>query len=105
VTPVKNKPLAELVAMREAFEGNEGGLGAPEMKVTREEMKAARIPLQWRDYCAHLLIPLNECRKQTWYSPFKCQDLRHGYEKCQYDEFTRRVAILEVQKRDGPAEE
>eukprot|EP00966_Prymnesium_polylepis_P182561 4229809-Prymnesium_polylepis.1 len=56
------------------------------MKVTREEMKAARIPLQWRDYCAHLLIPLNECRKQTWYSPFKCQDLRHGYEKCQYDE-------------------
>ena len=57
-----------------------------EMKVTREEMKAARLPLQMRDYCAHILIPLNECRRQTWYSPFKCTDLRHGYEKCQYDE-------------------
>ena len=57
-----------------------------EMHVTHEEMKAARVPLLFRDYCAHLLIPLNECRIKTWYSPFKCRDLRHGYEKCQYDE-------------------
>ena len=30
------------------------------MKCTREEMKAARLPLEYRDYCAHILIPLNE---------------------------------------------
>lgn len=57
-----------------------------EMKVTHEEMKAARVPLVFRDYCAHILIPLNECRVKTWYSPYKCTDLRHSYEKCQYDE-------------------
>jgi hypothetical protein len=30
------------------------------MKVTREEMAEARVPLHVRDFCAHLLIPLNE---------------------------------------------
>ena len=57
------------------------------MKVTHEEMKAARVPLLFRDYCAHILIPLNECRIKTWYAPWKCTDLRHSYEKCQYDEY------------------
>ena len=64
-----------------------------EMKVTHEEMKAARVPLNFRDYCAHILIPLNECRVKTWYSPWKCGELRHSYEKCQYDEYQRRVTI------------
>ena len=56
------------------------------MNVTHEEMKAARVPLLFRDYCAHILIPLNECRYNHWFSPFQCTDLRHAYEKCQYDE-------------------
>lgn len=34
----------------------------PPMQVSEEEMKAARLPLEFRDQCAHLLIPLNECR-------------------------------------------
>ena len=71
---------------------------AAEMKCTREEMKAARLPLEYRDYCAHILIPLNECRRQTWFSPWKCTDLRHSYEKCQYDEYQRRVAILKTER-------
>ena len=56
------------------------------MKVTHEEIKAAKVPLNFRDYCAHILIPLNKCRVSHWYSPFQCTDLRHAYEKCQYDE-------------------
>ena len=99
------------------------------MKVTRQQMKDARVPLQFRDYCAHLLIPLNQCRSQTWFSPWKCNQLRHSYEECQYIEcaaarntlaattesrprrrparcrYVRRAAILEQQKRAGPAEE
>ena len=66
------------------------------MKVTHEEMKAAQLPLNFRDYCAHLLIPLNECRRATWYSPFKCSDMRHAYEKCQFDEYERRVQIARI---------
>jgi len=28
--------------------------------MTREEMRDAKIPLNFRDNCAHLLVPLNE---------------------------------------------
>ena len=73
-----------------------------EMKVTHEQMKAARVPLNFRDYCAHILIPLNDCRVKTWYSPWKCTDLRHAYEKCQYEEYERRVTIAQIMKSRGP---
>lgn len=85
--------------------------------VSHEEMSAARLPLAYRDTCAHLLVPLNRCRYDTFYLPWKCevcppsstppplasgngadgrmQDERHSYEKCQYVEFKRRVAKME----------
>ena len=85
---------------------------------TREEMSAARLPIQYRDSCAHLLIPLNRCRYEEFYLPWKCevgnageqyktrmgiaddcfstaQDERHSYEKCQYEEFKKRVAKMD----------
>lgn len=34
----------------------------PEMKATIDELQAAKIPREYRDFCAHLLIPLNQCR-------------------------------------------
>lgn len=37
----------------------------PEMQATLEELKAAKIPREYRDFCAHLLIPLNKCRYAT----------------------------------------
>ena len=68
------------------------------MKVTHEEMKAARVPLLFRDYCAHILIPLNACRVKNWYSPFQCTELRHSYEKCEFEEFERRVEIAKIDR-------
>ena len=56
------------------------------MKTTHEEMRAAKLPISFRDYCAHLLIPLNKCRQDTMYMPFKCGHERHEYEKCMYIE-------------------
>lgn len=41
-------------------------------EATREEMRQARLPLAYRDNCAHILIPLNKCRRETWYAPWKC---------------------------------
>jgi hypothetical protein len=77
-------------------------------------MSDARLPMAYRDRCAHLLIPLNECRRETWFAPWKCkvetasarpkwfsdvsQDERHSYEKCQYDEFMKRVKKMEELK-------
>ncbi|KAH8086465.1 NADH-ubiquinone oxidoreductase B18 subunit-domain-containing protein [Filobasidium floriforme] len=63
------------------------------------EMDASRVPIQWRDQCSALLIPLNKCRHKTLYAPWKCEDERHGYEKCQYDDFLRRTKELVAQKK------
>ncbi|KAL2884985.1 NADH dehydrogenase ubiquinone 1 beta subcomplex subunit 7 [Ceratocystis lukuohia] len=67
----------------------------PARRATREEMREARLPLAYRDSCAHLLIPLNRCRYDTYYLPWKCEDERHSYEKCQYLEFKKRVAKMD----------
>lgn len=40
---------------------------------TREEMSAAKLPLAYRDSCANLLIPLNRCRYEEYYLPWKCE--------------------------------
>ena len=42
-------------------------------RATREQMSAARLPLAYRDSCAHLLIPLNRCRFEEYYLPWKCE--------------------------------
>lgn len=36
-------------------------------------MSDARLPLAYRDSCAHLLIPLNRCRFEEYYLPWKCE--------------------------------
>ncbi|KAI1747802.1 NADH-ubiquinone oxidoreductase B18 subunit-domain-containing protein [Xylaria castorea] len=63
-------------------------------KATREEMRDAKLPIAYRDSCANLLMPLNRCRVDTYYMPWKCEDERHSYEKCQYEEFKKRVVKM-----------
>ncbi|PWN53923.1 hypothetical protein IE53DRAFT_383558 [Violaceomyces palustris] len=72
---------------------------------TLEEANAARLPLGYRDQCSALLIPLNKCRKQTLYAPWKCEDERHTYEKCQYDDFIKRTKDLSKQRKAAAAAE
>ena len=60
----------------------------------QEEMQNAKIPLGYRDYCAHLLVPLNACRRKELYLPWKCEHERHAYEKCEYLEYKRRLKNL-----------
>ncbi|KAL9241727.1 hypothetical protein vseg_015803 [Gypsophila vaccaria] len=66
------------------------------MIATQEEMVEARVPLAYRDQCAHLLIPLNKCRQKEMYLPWKCEDQRHVYEKCEYELVMERM--LQMQK-------
>ncbi|KAL4261432.1 NADH dehydrogenase [ubiquinone] 1 beta subcomplex subunit 7 [Pleurotus pulmonarius] len=65
---------------------------------SQNELKANKVPLGWRDQCSALLIPLNVCRRDTMYLPWKCEDERHVYEKCQYDDYVRRMKALSKQK-------
>ncbi|CAG8978557.1 hypothetical protein HYALB_00012431 [Hymenoscyphus albidus] len=62
---------------------------------TREAMSEAKLPLAYRDSCAGLLIPLNRCRYEEYYLPWKCENERHSYEKCQYEEFKKRVKKMD----------
>ena len=39
--------------------------------MTAQEMEEARIPRNWRDACAHLLVPLNARRVEHFYLPFR----------------------------------
>lgn len=56
------------------------------MHATQEQLREAKVDLAYRDFCAHLLIPLNDCRKTNYFLPWRCGDERHVYEKCQYKE-------------------
>ena len=67
--------------------------GDPKMKVTQQEMADARVPINARDYCAHILIPLNECRRENSFLPWACEHERHSYEICMYKEYERRRSI------------
>mmetsp|Transcript_11233 Transcript_11233/g.37194 ORF Transcript_11233/g.37194 Transcript_11233/m.37194 type:complete len:132 (+) Transcript_11233:2-397(+) len=101
VTPVKPEYRKELAHMREHYEAAEatgGSLANPGPKISREQMRDGKVPLGFRDNCAHLLIPLNECRYETSFLPWRCKDLRHAYEACQHHEYERRVAVHRAKK-------
>ncbi|GAA5852287.1 hypothetical protein JCM5353_004591 [Sporobolomyces roseus] len=66
--------------------------------------KGARVPIGWRDQCGKLLVPLNVCRHENLYANWKCDDERHAYEKCQYDDYISRMKALEKKTRLEAAE-
>lgn len=45
-----------------------------------------------------MLLPLNVCRKDKYYLPWECENERHAYEKCQYEDYVRRMKLLSKQK-------
>ncbi|MBA0856424.1 hypothetical protein Goshw_028208 [Gossypium schwendimanii] len=66
------------------------------MIATQAEMVENKVPIPYRDQCAHLLIPLNKCRQSEFYLPWKCEIERHSYEKCEYELVMERM--LQMQK-------
>ncbi|CAK9163706.1 unnamed protein product [Ilex paraguariensis] len=70
--------------------------GSSKMIATQAEMVEAKVPIPYRDQCAHLLIPLNKCRQAEFYLPWKCENERHSYEKCEYELVMERM--LQMQK-------
>lgn len=55
-------------------------------------MRAAKIPGALRDYCAHLLIPMNACRREHGFLPWTCSTEKHEYERCTYIEWLKAKA-------------
>lgn len=66
----------------------------------QEEMDVADVPYAFRDYCAHMFVDYKECRVNNPVSWRKtCHHQVHSYNKCEYKEFKRRVAIAIEEKR------
>ena len=57
-----------------------------EPQVSQEEMAAAKVPINLRDYCAHLYIPLMKCRKDNYYLPWRCKKEKHAWDDCEFQE-------------------
>jgi NADH dehydrogenase (ubiquinone) 1 beta subcomplex subunit 7 len=71
--------------------GHYNPAAAPKDDQDIEAIKAARVPIANRDKCAHLLIPLNKCRRASYFSPYACQHERHTYEQCLHYLYLTRV--------------
>ena len=50
----------------------------------------AKTPIAYRDTCGHLLVPLNKCRRESWWNPGECGHERHTYEECLYNSYLQR---------------
>ncbi|KAE8683010.1 NADH dehydrogenase 1 beta subcomplex subunit 7 [Hibiscus syriacus] len=71
------------------------------MIATQEEMVANKVPSH-RDQCAHL-DPLNKCRQAEFYLPWKCENERHPYEKCEYELVMERMLQMQI-REEGQVE-
>lgn len=56
------------------------------MIATEDEMRAAKIPVEDRDYCAHVLLKYQGCRADVYPFVYKCAHEKHEYLTCEYEE-------------------
>ncbi|XP_057665303.1 NADH dehydrogenase [ubiquinone] 1 beta subcomplex subunit 7-like [Diorhabda carinulata] len=69
------------------------------MVATEDEMRSAKVPLEDRDYCAHLLLKFFKCRKENWPFVINCKHEKHEYLECKYEDFIIRMKEFEREKR------
>jgi len=74
---------------------------------SRADMEATNLPLQLRDYCAHLAIDFAYCRdsKASNLLPNSCHHEMLRWERCEWEETRRRIkekqALKEHNKKYG----
>uniref|UniRef100_UPI00358F9848 NADH dehydrogenase [ubiquinone] 1 beta subcomplex subunit 7 n=1 Tax=Myxine glutinosa TaxID=7769 RepID=UPI00358F9848 len=67
--------------------------------VTAEQMQEAVIPLACRDYCAHEYIRLLRCRRENFPNYWACNEEKHAWQKCGFDDEVLRMKEFEREKR------
>lgn len=56
------------------------------MIATEKELRAAKIPKDKWDFCAHHLLEVDRCRADNFPWVWKCKVEAHNASKCNYDE-------------------
>jgi len=75
-----------------------------EIFASEAELMRHQVPMGFRDYCSHVLIPLNNCRRANLYAGWKCGTQRHAYETCQWEDYLWRMkkeSLTKQAKKDG----
>ena len=55
-----------------------------EVVATQQEMNDAQLVLQQRDYCAHYLIRLLKCKRDSFPNFLACKHERHDWDYCEH---------------------
>ncbi|XP_075991232.1 NADH dehydrogenase [ubiquinone] 1 beta subcomplex subunit 7-like [Anticarsia gemmatalis] len=69
------------------------------MEACQEDLMSAKIPIQFRDYCAHYLLDYQICRYK--YMPFvvRCAHEKHAYLECEHQDYLLRMKEFERERR------
>ena len=55
-----------------------------ETVATQQEMNDAQLVLQQRDYCAHYLIRLLRCKRDSFPNFLACKHEQHDWDSCEH---------------------
>lgn len=70
-----------------------------EMVATQQEMNDARLVLQQRDYCAHYLIRLLKCKRDSFPNFLACKHEQHDWDYCEHLDYVMRMKEYERERR------
>lgn len=80
-------------------EGFKGKRKAKKMMLTEEQMDAANMSLNSRDYCAHLYFDFLKCRNKNYPLVYLCKVERNAHHHCQSNENLMRMKEMERERR------
>ena len=70
-----------------------------EMVATQEQMNLAMLPVEQRDYCAHHLLKLLKCKRDTFPNFLACKHERHDWDYCEHQDYVMRMREYERERR------
>lgn len=69
------------------------------MVATPRQLSEGRVPLEQRDFCAHLLLRLLRCQRDAFPNAWACRPLRHHWDACQHHDYVMRMKEFERERR------
>ncbi|KDR19402.1 NADH dehydrogenase [ubiquinone] 1 beta subcomplex subunit 7 [Zootermopsis nevadensis] len=69
------------------------------MVATLEEMESGKLPLEDRDFCAHILLKYRACRVDNAPWLWRCEHEKHEYLQCEYEDYILRMKEFERERR------
>eukprot|EP00071_Canis_lupus_P051105 XP_533892.2 NADH dehydrogenase [ubiquinone] 1 beta subcomplex subunit 7 [Canis lupus familiaris] len=70
-----------------------------EMVATQQQMNDAQLVLQQRDYCAHYLIRLLKCKRDSFPNILACKHEQHDWDYCEHLDYVMRMKEFERERR------